>query len=102
MPSTRRNTITRDDERLVLIVGAIAGVAAAFAGCEPTGDTVIDALLCAGTALFVAWMGASAPWWALVVASSIAAAAAVFGPIWLFVLSWVALGAALWIGATRA
>lgn len=98
----RRNTISHDAEIVVLVVAAIAGIAAALAGCEPTGHAVPDAVLCASTAAFVTWLGASAPWWALLASAGTAAIGASFGALWLVALAWAAMAGATWIGATKA
>ena len=68
----RRNTILRRDLPLVWGLSAVAGVVACFAGCEPTGQPVIDVLLTAGVAVLTVWLGASASWWSLCIAGWIA------------------------------
>ena len=102
MPSLRRNTITSDDNRLIALVAACSGVAAAFSGAAPTGTTAIDAAIVGLFAAFVAWAGASAPWWALAVSAAIATSGAVTGPVLVTAAAIAALAAALQIGMTNA
>ena len=101
MSPTRRNTITRDAALQVLVIAIASAVAAALAGCEPTGNALPDALLTGGTAALVTWLGASAPWWTLVAGSAVAAVAATQGPMWVLLVAWLGMGSALWIGATK-
>lgn len=97
--ANRRNTMTRDDLPAVLAVAAAGAIAAAFAGCEPTGNPVADAVVTGSLAFFVAWAAATAPWWALVVAGG---AAAVAGGWWVpIVLGVAAAVIALVIGDRR-
>ena len=101
MASSRRNLITRTDSIAVAVVAAIAGVVGALAGCEPTGNPVSDAVLTFGIVALVTWLGASAPWWALLAAGGVAGLAAVGGPVLLVVAAWVAIAAAVVIGQRR-
>lgn len=92
MSGTRRNQITRTDARLVAGVAVLSGVLAALAGCEPTGSPVIDAVMTAGMAALVTWLGASAPWWALTAGAGVVTAATVLGGwTWLLVPAWAAV-----------
>ena len=100
MKSQRRNTLTTLDIRVVIGIALVSGVLAAFAGCQPTGEAVPDALLTAGFAIFVAWAAASAPWWALVVASASGALLVVDHPL-LMAAALAAFGASIWIGLQR-
>jgi hypothetical protein len=97
MGSGRRNLITRRDAVAVALVAAAAGVVGALAGCEPTGNRVVDAVLTFGITALVTWASASAPWWALVVAPGVALAVALGGPVVVLVVAVVALGAAMWV-----
>lgn len=92
----RRNTLTRDDLPGMIVTAGAAAIAAGFAGCHPTGNPVGDAVVTGGTAFLVVWLAATSPWWALVVAGTLAA---LFGGWWLPVLLGL-IGAALglWIG----
>ena len=101
MAIRRRNALSRVDTRLVLALAILAGVLAPASGCRPTGQSIPDAVICFTTAAFVTWASATAPWWALVAAAGIAAAAALPAP-WLTVASVVAGCAAAVIGVHRA
>lgn len=101
MNRRRRNTLTRLDAQIVAAVAVLSGLLAALAGCEPTGEPLADAALCFGFAAFVTWAGATAPWWALVVASG-AAAAFAWGSPWLLVLGLLAVGGAVYVALGRA
>ncbi|MFP5489009.1 MAG: hypothetical protein ACLGHQ_11965, partial [Acidimicrobiia bacterium] len=79
MATQRRNRITRNDSLLAAAVAAVAGVLAALAGCEPTGNAVPDAILTFGVAALVTWLGASSPWWALFIGAVAASVAALGG-----------------------
>ena len=100
MKAKRRNTLTTLDSRVVIGVAMASGVLAAFAGCRPTGEAAPDALLTAGFAIFVTWAAASAPWWALVVASTSAALLVADRPL-LMAAALTAFGASTWIGLQR-
>ena len=102
MSPQRRNTITREDTFVILGIAALAGIGAVLAGCEPTGATVPDFVLCFASAAFITWVGAAAPWWALLAAGGAATVAASFGPLWVLALAWVAASSAMWIGANKA
>ncbi len=97
MKSRRRNTITRANAYAVGAIAVAAGVLAAFAGCHPTGEAVPDAFVTAAFALFVTWVGASAPWWALLVGSSIGALLAMGSPVFA-IAALVGFGASVWLG----
>jgi hypothetical protein len=94
MKGKRRNSITARDSSLVIAVAIASGVIAAFAGCNPTGEHVSDALVTAAFAAFVTWATASAPWWAMTAAAGGAAVFASAQPMLLAVAM-----AALAIGA---
>ncbi len=98
MPGRRRNQITRNDAIAVAAVSIAAGVAAALAGCSPTGAAVPDAIITTLASAVVVWLGASSPWWALFLAGGVAAIAATTGPIVLVVLAWLAVIGAAVIG----
>lgn len=100
MNSLRRNTISGFDTRAIIAVAAAAGIAAGFAGCRPTGQTIPDVLLTAAFAAFVTWASASAPYWALGIAAAIASVFAVNQPV-LVVVGLVAMALALFLGVNR-
>ncbi len=99
MAHRRRNRVDRRGATLVGVLALAAGVAAVFAGCEPTGNDVVDVVLTGALAAFVTWAAASAPWWTLVVAAGVAGLAA--GSWSLLVVALGAAGLALWIGERR-
>ncbi len=99
MPSNRRNAIHRHDAIVIAVVAAISGVLATFAGAEPTGSTVPDTIVTFGLAAVVTWLGASAPWWALVVAGGITALGASNGPLVLFAAALLVMFGGMWLGA---
>src|SRR5215211_4336620 len=68
----RRNRITERDAAVVAAIAGLAAVVAAFAGAHPTAWRPADVALTASLAGFVAWAGASSPWWALAVAAGVA------------------------------
>ncbi len=101
MRQVRRNTITRADALVVAAIAASAAVAAVLSPAEPTGGEIADAVLTGGVAALVTWLAASAPWWALMVASGLALFGAAPGTwVWI-VLALAALGAGAWIGINR-
>jgi hypothetical protein len=61
----RRNRITTVDGWLVAAAAVATGAAGALAGAHPTAWTPADAVLTGAFAGFVAWAGATAPWWIL-------------------------------------
>lgn len=91
MAVARRNPLDGRQPMFAWAIAVASGVLAAMAGVSPTGSTVIDVVLVAGAAGVVTWSSATAPWWAVAGACSVAALAAA-GPI--------ALGIALlgWAG----
>jgi Protein of unknown function (DUF4012) len=89
----------RVDERVAVAIAGIAGLVAVAAGASPTGSTGVDAVIVAAAVGAVVWAGATAPWWAVVWCSGIAAALA--GSIVWSVVGVAAVGAGLWIGAQR-
>lgn len=102
MGKVRRNTITRRDAIGVAVVAVLSGVVAALAGCRPTGATVSDAAICVAVGLAVTWFAASAPWWALLTAATLALAGSIGGPLVVTGAAVVAVAVAGWIGSTRA
>lgn len=102
MVSQRRNRITRTDSLAAAGVAAVAGVLACFAGCEPTGNAVPDAILTFSVVALVTWLGASAAWWALFTGAVVASVAAIGGaPFLLVVMAWIAAAVAGVIGEMR-
>lgn len=102
MASQRRNHIGRTDSALATALAAVSGVVACFAGCEPTGNAVPDAVLTFSLAALVTWLGASSPWWALLGGGAVAGVAALGGaPFLLVVVAWAVLVVAALIGALR-
>ena len=95
-PFVRRNRV---DERIALAVAAVGGVAAVFAGAEPTGSTIIDALLVFVAVGVAVWASASAPWWAPAAAAGIAAVIAL-DPL-LTGIAAAAFGVGLYIGVKQ-
>jgi hypothetical protein len=92
----RRNRV---HEPRAALIGALAGVAAAFSGAQPTGGPVIDAIVLFLAVGVVTWAAASAPWWAV---------AGIAGLSFMVALSpvWAAVGAAaflagLYVGVKR-
>ena len=61
----RRNRITERDSIAVAVIAVAAAVGGAVAGAHPTAWRPADVVLTACFAGFVAWAGASSPWWAL-------------------------------------
>lgn len=97
MPRRRRSNRVAED--LAVAVAFLAGGAAALAPPAPTGRPLVDALL-VGTGIgVVTWAGASAPWWATVLAAG--AAVAVAGDLIVAAVALVALAAGIWIGLRR-
>lgn len=95
----RRNSIRRADVPAISAVAAASAAAALFAGCRPTGAPFIDGLLTAGLAALTVWLGASAPWWVLVVGAGIAITAT--GTTLGVVVALGVAGIGLWIGNER-
>ncbi len=102
MGQVRRNAIDTHDARLVGVVTAVSAAAAGFADVEPTGEPIADILIAAALAALATWLGASAPWWALIFASGLAFAGSLSGPLLLTIVSVAALGASGWIGYAQA
>lgn len=71
--SIRRNAVKRDDYPFIGGLAVAAGLGAAMAGCHPTGQTDVDAVLCFALAAGTVWVGASASWWSLVLVGWLAA-----------------------------
>ncbi|MEM8619419.1 MAG: DUF4012 domain-containing protein [Actinomycetota bacterium] len=95
----RRRRRMRVDERPTVVVAAVSGIAAAFAGLEPTGSTLIDVVLAVIGVGVVTWAGSSAPWWVLAVTSAIATAVAENIVVGVFGAG--AFFGAMWIGVQR-
>ncbi len=72
----RRNRITERDSIVVAVIAVAAAVGGAVAGAHPTAWRPADVVLTACFAGFVAWAGASSPWWALAVPAGFATVAA--------------------------
>jgi hypothetical protein len=102
MSQVRRNTITYNDAIAVAVVAALSAVAAVFSDASPTGTTGSDIVLVAALAGFVTWLGATAPWWALMTGAGIALVGALPGPFVWIILATVAFTASAWIGWDRA
>jgi hypothetical protein len=77
----RRNRITTSDAVLIGCVSAASALGGALADAHPTAWAPADALLTAAAAGFVAWCGASAPWWLLAGAAGVAVLTA-SSPAW--------------------
>lgn len=95
----RRNIILKRDLPVVWSLAAVAAVLACLAGCEPTGQPVVDVLLTAALAVFTVWLGASASWWSLCAAGWVAALAA--GSVIGVAVAAAALGIGLYLGDRR-
>ncbi len=102
MSQKRRNTITHDDAIAVAVVSVISAIIAALSDASPTGTTPTDIVLVAGLAAFVTWLGASAPWWALMAGAGIALVGALAGPFIWIILTTIAFTASAWIGWDQA
>lgn len=98
MRFNRRNELTRFDARLVAVVALASAIVGGLADVAPTGGRATDAVLAAGLAALVAWLAATAPWWALVTGSSLALVGSLDGPMILTAVAIAAVGAAGWIG----
>lgn len=98
---SRRNTIAREDLPLMALATAAGAIAAAFAGCRPTGNLVGDFLCTAGLAAFTIWLAATASWWSLAVAglATVVFATGAFVPI---ACGLAGVAVALWLGDRRA
>ena len=92
----RRNRV---DERYAVAIAAVAGIAAAFAGAQPTGGAVVDVMLVVAGVAAVVWAAASAPWWAPTAAAGIGAAIAL-DPV-IALVGAAAFGLGLFIGVRR-
>jgi hypothetical protein len=71
----RRKPATLFERRLVWGIAAAGGVAAMFAGCEPTGTALIDPLLTGAFAVLVSLAASRARRWTWVVLAGVGAAA---------------------------
>lgn len=102
MSITRRNTITHADAIVITVMAAISAVLAVFSGASPTGTALSDALLVGVLAGAITWLGASAPWWALMAGSGVALIGALPGSVIWIILAAAAFAGSAWIGWTRA
>ena len=102
MSQNRRNSISYNDGIAIVVVSAISAIAAVFSDASPTGTTVTDIILVGALAAFVTWLGASAPWWALMAGAGIALIGALAGPFVWIVLATLAFTGSAWIGWDRA
>ena len=98
----RRNVITPRDAGVVVAVSGASAVLSITADVSPTGSAGIDIVITACLAFAVTWIGASTPWWALLMASGITFAAAIPGPPWAAVAAAAALGASAWLSIRKA
>ncbi|MET0909346.1 MAG: DUF4012 domain-containing protein, partial [Ilumatobacteraceae bacterium] len=92
----RANRVSEDYAGAVAI---IAGAVATLSPAQPTGRPVIDAVLVGSSVGIVVFAGASAPWWAVVIAAAASMAVGVM-PV-LIAMGAVALGLGLWLGMRR-
>jgi len=102
MKQNRRNSITHTDAIAISVTSVVSAALATLSDVSPTGTTVPDAILVAALAAFVTWVGASAPWWALMAASGIALFGTLTGPYWIILLATAAFTGSAWIGWDRA
>lgn len=102
MSMARRNTIRHDDAIIIAILSAVSALIAVFSNASPTGTTGTDMILVAALAAFVTWLGASAPWWALMAGSGIALVGALPGSFVWILLATAAFTGSAWIGWGRA
>ena len=79
------------DERTAIAIAAVAGVLAVFSDAQPTGQSIIDAVLIVLSVGAVVWASASAPWWASAGIAGVGAAIA-FDPVV------AAIGAVAYVG----
>ena len=89
----------RVNDRVVVPVSVVAGIAAAASGASPTGTTWSDWLLIVASVALVSWAGASTAWW--VGAALAGLASAIAGDLALTAIGLAAFGVALWIGLQR-
>ena len=82
-PVVRRDGVTK--AAVTVLVAALTGVTAALSPVSPTGSRGTDAAVTFFVAAFVAWTGASAPWWAITIGGIIATTGSAFSP-------WMVLG----------
>ena len=83
LPVVRRDRVTTG--AVTVLVAALTGVAAALSPVSPTGSRGTDAAVTFLVAAFVAWTGASAPWWAITIGGIVATTGSAFSP-------WMVLG----------
>lgn len=65
---------------MVLAIAAAVGVVGALCDVSPTGSRGPDVIVTFVVAAFVAWAGATAPWWSITAAGLIATIGTAFGP----------------------
>ena len=102
MSPNRRNTISYNDGIAIVVISVISAILAAFSDASPTGTTLPDIILVGALAGFVTWLGASAPWWALMTGAGIALVGSLPGPFVWIVLATAAFTGSAWIGWDRA
>jgi hypothetical protein len=102
MSQNRRNTISYNDGIAIVVVSVISAIVAVFSDASPTGATVPDVILVGALAAFVTWLGASAPWWALMAGAGIALIGALPGPFVWIIVATIAFTGSAWIGWDRA
>ena len=89
----------RVNDRVVVPVSVVAGIAAAASGASPTGTTWSDWLLIVASVALVSWAGASTGWW--VGAALAGLAAAIAGDLALTTIGLATFAGSLWIGLQR-
>ena len=99
MSIPRRNEITRQDAFWIASAAVVAGLAAATSGAAPTAQPGVDFVLTGGLAMIVTWLGASASWWTLLVASGISLAASIPGRSPTIAVAGAALLASTWVAS---
>lgn len=102
MSAPRRNSISYEEAASVLIVTTVAAFLAVFSDASPTGTTATDLIIVAACAGVVTWLGASAPWWALMSAAGLVLLGALPGPFLWIAVATLAFTLSGWIGWERA
>lgn len=99
----RRNVIDTRDARAIVGVAAIVAVVlatvCALAEVSPTGSTTADVVVVGLFGGFVAWAGASAPWWAIVTFAGFATL--ISGPSWWTLVALAAVAIGLGLGTAK-
>lgn len=101
MGRRRRNAIGRREAQMVAAVAALSGALAALAGCRPTGNTAIDALLAFSAAAAVSWSSAAVGWRVLLGASAVMVLVST-GSLWVLAAAVAAFAASAWLANHRA